>query len=62
MNVTVRRVEDADIGGDGAGRATGGGNFMAPFSGDVNDVLSCLEAIWISDDAAFGVDEEGMRS
>ena len=62
LNAAVRRVEDADIGGDGTGRATGGGDFMAPFSGDVKDVLSCLEAVRMSDDAAFGVDEEGMRS
>ena len=62
LNVAVRRVEDADVGGDGVRRATGVGGFMAPFSGDVKDVLSCLEAVWMSDDAAFGVDEEGMRS
>ena len=62
LNTAVRRVEDADIGGDGTGRATGGGDFMAPFSGDVNGVLSCLEAIRMSDDAAFGVDKAGMRS
>ena len=62
LNVAVRRVEDADVGGDGARTAPGVDGFMAPFNGDVKDVLSCLEAIWISDDAAFGVDEEGMRS
>ena len=62
LNVAVRRVEDADVGGDGARTATGVDGFMAPFSGDVKDVLSCLEAVRMSDDAAFGVDEEGMRS
>ena len=62
MNVAVRRVEDVDVGGDGARRATGVGGFMAPFSGDVKDVLHCLEAVRLSDDAAFGVDKAGMRS
>ena len=62
LNVAVRRVEDADVGGDGARRATGVGGFMAPFSGDVKDVLSCLEAVRMSVDTAFGVDKEGMRS
>ena len=61
LRIAMRRVEDADIRGDGAERARGGGNFMPPFSRDVNDVFSCLEAIRMSDDAALGVDEAGMR-
>ena len=60
LNIAVRRVEDADIGVDGGGRATGGGDFLAPFRGDVNDVLSCLEAIRTREDAAFGAEEAGM--
>jgi hypothetical protein len=33
-----------------------------PFSGDVNNVLSCLHAVLMSEVAALGVDEAGMRS
>ena len=55
LRIAVRRVEDTYIGGEGAERVTGGGDFLMPFSGDVNDVLSCLLAVLASKAVALGV-------
>ena len=49
------------IGGSGGERPSGGGKFLIPFSRDMHNVLSCLYAVLMSDDAVFGVDEVGMR-
>ena len=62
LRIAVRRVEDANIEGEGVERARGGGDFLVPFSGDVNNVLSCLCDVLTSEAVALGVDEVGMRS